>query len=200
MSLRAWFQSIVVAALVVPLAAPAFAVDNGDQIAAAFRLLDEVRIGAYAHNPHANVTWYQREISGLDLSGEVLSSKVWTATTGNIFLDAFLSPRLHAGVMASTNNHNSYAFAGLTWRIEPIDKLFLEGEFGGAVNNAPTHWEDKRTDLGCHVTFRESAGIGYQFTPNWSIIATGEHISHADLCPGTNPGQTNYGVRIGYKF
>ncbi|MDR3375109.1 MAG: acyloxyacyl hydrolase [Ancalomicrobiaceae bacterium] len=200
MTLRNWFPLLFAAALALPFAAPALGVDSGDQIAAAFRLLDEVRIGAYSHNPHDHVTWYQREISGLDLSGEVLSSKVWTGTTGNVFLDAFLSPRLHAGVMASTNNHNSYVFAGLTWRYGLFDKLYVESEFGGAVNNGPTHWDAKRTDLGCPVTFRESAGIGYQFTTNWSLTANVEHISHADLCPTTNPGQTNWGARIGYKF
>lgn len=146
------------------------------------------------------MSWYQREINGIDISGEVLSSKLWTGTTGNMIFDAMLQPRLHLGAMVSTNNHNSYVFAGLTWRIEPFDKILVEGEFGGAVNDAPTHWEDKRTDLGCPVTFRESAGIGYQFTQNWSIIATGEHISHADLCPHTNSGQTNYGIRVGYMF
>jgi len=32
------------------------------------------------------------------------------------------------------------------------------------------------------------------------VIANVEHISHASLCTSINPGLTQVGARIGYKF
>ena len=39
--------------------------------------------------------------------------------------------------MINGEGKTSYGFGGLTWRIPIYGPVFLEGEFGGAVNNAP---------------------------------------------------------------
>lgn len=167
-----------------------------------FRIFDEVRLGAYAHNLRKETTPYDKEINGTDISGEVLSSPLSQPNWGNWIYDFFLTPRLHAGVMAATNpHHTSYAFAGLTWRANLIGGLYFEPEFGMAVNNGPDHYEDNQTWLGSPVTFRESAGLGYQFTEKVNLTVNIEHISHAKLFnKDWNPGLTMIGARLGYKF
>ena len=55
-------------------------------------------------------------------------------------------------------------------------------------------------NTGCRFDFRESGGFGYQFNEHWDLIANIEHISHASLCGHINPGLTQVGARVGYKF
>ncbi|MDR3375110.1 MAG: acyloxyacyl hydrolase [Ancalomicrobiaceae bacterium] len=187
-------------ALAVGAASGATQVWAGDTIDDGFRLFDELRLGAYAHNPRPRVTNLDKEISGTDLSVEILTSPLGKGGTGNVFYDFFLSPRAHVGTMISTNGHNSYVFAGVTWRLKVIGGLYIEPEFGLAANNGPDHYETNRTWLGSPVTFREAFGIGYQLTDHIDITANIEHISHAQIFNEWNPGQTNWGARLGYKF
>ncbi len=162
--------------------------------------VDEIRLGAFAHNPAHD------ENAPVDASIEALSAPLsfpgynnpWIA--GNPWVSWFFDPRLNLGGMINTGGKTSYAFGGFTWRIPIYSKFFFEGELGGAVNNAvrvPTY---DRVDMGCAVTFRESGGFGFQFSENWDVIASVEHVSHASFCSKTNPGLTQFGVRVGYKF
>ena len=166
----------------------------------AFQPIDELRVGAFAHN------WIHDENAPVDLSIEALSSPLafpghdagWVA--GNRWVSWFFEPRLNIGGMINTGGKTSYAFGGFVWRIPIVGKFFFEGELGGAVNNAvrvPTY---NRVDMGCAATFRESGGFGYQFNPNWELIASIEHVSHLSFCGSTNPGLTDVGLRIGYRF
>ena len=165
-----------------------------------FSFLDETRVGVFAHN------WIHDEGAPVDLSVEALSSPLsfpgynsaWIA--GNPWVSWFFDPRLNIGAMINTGGKTSYAFGGFTWRIPIYRKFFFEGEFGGAVNNAPSWHEPGRVDMGCTITFRESGGFGYQFSENWDAIASIEHVSHATFCGKTNPGLTQVGLRVGYKF
>jgi hypothetical protein len=180
-----------------PVAAPAltdFSLIENPQAPSRFSLIEEVRLGAFAHNPHDD------ERAPVDASFETLSSPIAFGRSDNVWLNAFMNPRLNFGGMINTQGRDSYGFTGLTWRFPLFDRLFFEGEFGGEVNNAPTHRELHRVDLGCHETFRESGGLGYHITSNVDVVASVEHVSHADLCGSQNPGLTNFGLRIGYKF
>ena len=154
----------------------------------------EVRVGAFAHN------WIHDEGAPLDVSVEVLSSTLRLYETTNPWISWFFAPRLNAGGMINTGGGTSYGFAGLTWRIPIYGRFFFEGEFGGAVNNAPLHPEWNRVDMGCRFTFREFGGFGYQFTDHIDLIASIEHVSHATFCTHINPGLTQIGMRLGYKF
>jgi lipid A 3-O-deacylase len=102
--------------------------------------------------------------------------------------------------MINTGGKTSYAFTGLTWRIPIYWRFFFEGEFGGSVNNGPEHPEVGRIFMGCPINFRESGGFGVQLTSNIDIIASVEHNSHATFCTHIDPGITDVGVRVGYKF
>ena len=65
--------------------------------------------------------------------------------------------------MINTFGLTSYAYAGLNWRTPKWGPVFVEVGFGGAVNDSTNNPHDMRhTDLGCPVTFRKSAGIGWR--------------------------------------
>jgi hypothetical protein len=163
-------------------------------------LIQEVRFGAFAHNVIHN------EDAPVDVSIETLSSPItfpgWDnpAIARNPWINWFFIPRLNMGGMINTGGKTSYAFGGFTWRIPIYGPLFFEGELGGAINDAPRHPETNRVDMGCVSTFRESGGFGAQLTKNFDVIFSVEHISHASFCTHTNPGITDFGVRIGYRF
>lgn len=166
---------------------------HADDIGSAFRLFDTVRIGAFAHNVG------MEEEGDVAVSGHLLTSRIGASTSSpQSFVDFLLTPRLHAGFMANTAGNTSYGYAGLTWRADLFAGFFTELELGGAVNNykeAPD-----RIDMGCHVTFRESAGLGYRFSEHFDLLASIEHASHANLCDEANEGVTEIGVRLGYRF
>jgi lipid A 3-O-deacylase len=157
-------------------------------------LFQEVRVGAFAHN------WIHDEGAPVDVSVEVLSSPLHVWDTPNPWIGWFFNPRLNAGGMINTGGKTSYGFAGLTWRIPIYGKFFFEGEFGGAVNTSPLRDEPDRVNTGCRFDFRESGGFGYQFTDNIDLILSIEHVSHASFCTHINPGLTQVGAKIGYKF
>jgi len=154
----------------------------------------EIRVGAFAHNPNHD------EDAPVDVSFEVLSSNLPFANFSNPYVNWFLSPRLAFGAMVNTGGKTSYAFADFNWRIPIWKMLFFEGEFGGAVNNSPDWQGPERIDMGCPLTFREAGGFGLQLTPNWDVIASVTHASHASFCTSKNPGDTDFGVMVGYKF
>jgi hypothetical protein len=157
--------------------------------------LDEARVGVYAHN------WIHDEGSPVDLSAELLSTPIGYADNiGGRWFSWFFNPRINIGAMISTGGKTSYGFTGLTWRIPIYKAFFFEGEFGAAVNTSTLREEPDRVDTGCRWDFRESGGFGYQFSEHVDLIVNVEHISHASLCTHVNPGLTQVGARIGYKF
>ena len=162
--------------------------------------IDEVRVGAYAHN------WIHDENAPVDLSVETLSSPLAfpgyaaPGIAGNPWISWFFDPRINLGAMINTGGKTSYGFGGFTWRIPIYGPVFFEGELGGALNNAVREPTPHRVDMGCVATFRESGGFGVQLSPNVDLIVNIEHISHATFCSKTNPGITDVGFRVGYKF
>jgi hypothetical protein len=159
-----------------------------------FMIVQELRLGAFYHN------WIDDESSPVDLSIETLSSPLPWASFSNPYVNWFLSPHINFGAMINTGGKTSYAFGGFNWRVPIYGPVFFEGEFGGAVNDAVREPTFGRVDMGCAVTFRESGGFGAQLTPNADVILSIEHISHANLCGPINPGITDIGFRVGYKF
>jgi lipid A 3-O-deacylase len=160
------------------------------------RLFDEVRVGGFAHgvgNPERG-TW--------DVNVEALTRRFDLFPTTDPFWKA-LAPRFHLGASISTGGRTSQGYFGLTWTYDVTQRLFVEGSFGGSVNDGRTGYDSvtpfNRAKLGCHVLFRESASIGYRLTESWSIMATVDHISNGTLC-GLNRGLNNVGVRLGYSF
>ncbi|MFI5011178.1 MAG: acyloxyacyl hydrolase [Hyphomicrobiales bacterium] len=154
--------------------------------------LSEVRLGTFAHDAMSP------EKGSADLAGEILFAKPFS-NPGSAW--DFLLPRPSVGATISFAGKTSQAFAGLTWTYDITKSIFVEGEFGGSINNGKTGAivPVGHNAMGCNASFREAASIGYRFNANWSITGTIEHMSNAGLCT-QNRGLTNYGARIGYSF
>jgi hypothetical protein len=112
------------------------------------------------------------------------------------------SPRPHVGATVNFGGLESMAYAGLTWTLPLFETpLFIEASFGAALaNGAAGGAVAPARNLGCPLMFRESASLGYRFTPEASLMLTLEHASHAGLCGSDNRGLTNMGVRFGWAF
>lgn len=115
------------------------------------------------------------------------------------FVDQLLRPRLHVGAIVSTAGGANQAYAGFTWTANISDRIFIDLGFGGSVTDASLDDPAHRPNVGCRVQFHESAGLGYNITQNWRVLATIEHSSNADLCD-QNDGLTYAGFGVGYKF
>lgn len=178
-------------ALVALSAAPARSADVAAPTVGPFALFEEIRGGVFDEDPSRR---YNDSVAG---TIEALSSPLTFYSGDNPYLAAFLNPRLNIGGMIDFEGRTSYAYSGVTWRVPIYDRLFGEGEFGGAVNDSV---QGRPGWLGCPVTFRESIGLGIQISSNIDVVASVEHVSHANLCGHINPGLTSFGLRLGYKF
>jgi lipid A 3-O-deacylase len=151
----------------------------------------EIRAGAFVHDG------WSPESGTADLNLEALSPRFFS--TGS-FWDVLI-PRAHVGTTLNFDGRTSSAYAGLTWTLDVTPQVFVEASFGGAVHNGKTGpvIVPEHNALGCSPLFRESASIGYRFTPALSAMVSVEHLSNGGLC-SNNRGLTNTGVRIGYSF
>jgi lipid A 3-O-deacylase len=159
--------------------------------------IDELKIGGLAHD----VTLLGRHVeAGADVNVEAL----FTSPT---LLSVLGSPRPHLGADINTAGNTSDLYTGLTWGwtllhgvFTPIDGIFVNGSLGGALQDGyELSAPPGRKRLGSPVLFRESAELGYQFTPLVSVSAFVDHISNANLAP-RNAGITSVGGRVGFKF
>ena len=153
--------------------------------------ISEIRLGVLAHGVGSP------ERGGADLNAEILFIKPFRASG---WTDVLI-PRPQLGATINFAGKTSTAYAGVAWRTNLFDTAFFsEISFGASVNNGQL---DERHNgmnpLGCHVLFRESGSLGYDFDSHWSVMATFEHSSNANLC-NKNRGLSNIGARIGYRF
>jgi lipid A 3-O-deacylase len=165
--------------------------------AAPGQIIDEVKAGLLGHD----VGFLGDNIEhGPDVNLEMLF-------TSPDLLAVIGSPRPHIGADINTAGETSDAYGGLTWGISVIQNLFRPGDYIFANGSLGAAYQDGYIDssppgrkkLGSPVLFRESAEIGYQFTPTISISAILDHISNANL-GRHNAGITSAGGRIGFKF
>lgn len=152
----------------------------------------EARLGAYAHDPQSP------EGGAADISVEFLFPKF--ANVSNPWLN-MLIPRAHIGATGSFVGKTSILYSGVVWDFDLYRGFFIEGSFDGAANNGKVGATVPAgfNAMGCNATFHESGSLGYHVTQHWSVLATIEHSSNADLCD-RNRGLTNVGGRIGYTF
>lgn len=184
--LVAW---VAVAALtVLPLAAHAA---NG--------IVDEVKLGVLAHD--VPIGGDHKECC-VDINDEVLFRSP-------DFLDWFWAPRPNLGVTVNTQGKNSYGYFGLVWTgdffhdvFRANDSFFAELGLGGAVHTGPDESSPDTRDhkgLGGRILFHEQLDLGYRFTWRSNASLYLDHISDADLTRH-NPGLTNLGIRLGFRF
>ncbi len=160
-----------------------------------FGIFDEARLGTvFAVQPSDD--------SGVIVSGQ-LYFRTFVPPFQNYWANTLLRPRVHiGGNLATGDDPINQAYAGLTWHFPVADRYFIEASFGGTVHDGPLESTDgDGLDLGCHLLFRESVGIGVDIGERWRVIASADHSSHADLCEdGGNSGITHAGVYAGYRF
>ena len=183
--------ALVLAAILTLPSAPA---------AAQAGLVDEVKIGALAHD----VGFLGHHVeSGADVNLELLF-------VSPDLLRVIGSPRPHIGADINTDGNTSDGYFGLTWGftlihgvLAPGDGIFFNGSLGGAIHDGspltgavqpPGH-----KLLGSRILFRESLELGYQINPTVSVSALLDHISNANLAP-RNAGITSAGARLGFRF
>ncbi len=152
-------------------------------------LMEELRLGLYAHDPMSP------EKGGADVNAELVFAP-FPVGSGPL---AFLVPRAHAGATLSFGARTSIGYAGFLWRLPLTDALFLEASLGGALHNGRDGGAPGRNAMGCAGGFHESLSLGYRFAPQWSVLATVEHVSNAGLCD-QNRGLTNAGLRLSRSF
>lgn len=112
-----------------------------------------------------------------------------------------LTPRIHVGGDISTAGEANQVFAGFSWTTDVNDLIFVEGGFGGSLNDGKLKYDGHDSPaLGSHILFHEYAALGLNIDRNWRVIAEIEHSSHANLADGPNNGLSRAGVLIGYKF
>lgn len=162
--------------------------------------LEEVRIGADDHNAFL-LKERPGGVGNVDGAIEFVSRPLpFYSGPGGVW-NILLNPRAAVGSTLSFNGNTSVVYADFLWRAPVVGPLFVEGQFGGAYNDSARNVATpNRIDIGCPVTFRESAGVGIQLNEHFDIVADVDHISHANLCGRHNPGLTNIGLKLGYKF
>lgn len=115
----------------------------------------------------------------------------------NSVLNLFLTPRLHLGTTLAFGKTDEF-YWGATWDVKVMGPVFFEATFGGAAHDGPLD-EPHHASYGCQVNFRESASLGFALSPDWTLMATVDHMSQAGICQ-PNRGLTNAGLRLGYKW
>ncbi len=165
--------------------------------AAQLKVVDEVKIGALAHD--VGFLGHHLE-KGPDVNLEMLF-------TPPDILSVIGSPRPHIGADINVAGKTSDGYFGLTWGIMLIqslfgagDGVFVNGSLGGAVHDGYIDsGPANRKLLGSRVLFRESLELGYQLNPEISVSTLLDHISNANL-GRHNMGITSAGARLGFKF
>src|SRR3989442_8384452 len=134
--------------------------------AAQLKVVDEVKIGALAHD--VGFLGHHLE-KGPDVNLEMLF-------TPPDILSVIGSPRPHIGADINTAGKTSDGYFGLTWGIMLIqglfrggDGVFANGSLGGAIHDGPpltrAPQPPRRKLLGSRLPFRENPELRYQANP-----------------------------------
>ena len=117
-----------------------------------------------------------------------------------------LYPRpMIGGTLALDGAATSELYAGLAWRQNIGQRLFVSASAAVAVHDGDTRYEPGEpldgdfAFLGCRALFRFSGEVGVLATERVSLSAYYSHASNAGLC-SENEGLDNLGARVGYKF
>jgi hypothetical protein len=136
---------------------------------------------------------------GVFIQGQVFLNPV-LKPFDNFFADVLLRPRPHLGTSISTAGETNQVFAGVTWTLPLGEVLFLEANFGATLHDRGLDLgHEDGAQLGCHLLFREGAGVGVNLGPRWNVVASVDHSSNAGLCED-NDGLTHAGTSVGYRF
>lgn len=151
----------------------------------------DVSLGLYAHD----VPWMgQRAHEG----GEEVIATVGSNPIRPLLLIAKPSAYLTAGV--NMQGKTNFIAAGLRWKVDLSNKVYVRAGVGLAVNDAPRRRETGRIYMGSNLTFEPEAAVGWRLTRKVAIEASAIHLSHARMFSSRNPGINEIGLRVVVRF
>lgn len=168
---------------------------------AAARVLDEVWIGAFAHD--VTDIGRGRESNGADVELEVDTVKPAALR----FLGA---PRINATLALNSRGTTNFGGVGLVWDRRLSGRLYGSVQFGvdytdgvTDVTHGPTGDIEShhRLLLGTRTLFREAAGLNWRLSDHWLLGGEFVHLSNGGLDGHHhNQGVNDLGLRLGYRF
>lgn len=119
-------------------------------------------------------------------------------------LERLGSPSLYIFVAVNDGDDTSFVAGGLSWHIDIAKKLYFRPGIGIALQGRTAERfrlsDGRRTDLGSAVLFEPELILGYEISDKISAEITWQHISHATIFSGQNPGIDLMGARIAFKI
>jgi lipid A 3-O-deacylase len=171
----------------------------------------EVFTGVYAHDVDDGISFGKFEKGAQIVTG--------VRTTALDELKPLGRPRVHLLVGVNTSGETHYAAAGLAWRFNLSERVYIQPGLGLAVHdgriNLPSPDEPGLTpaerlkrlndfqtklDLGSRVLFEPELSIGWKATKRLSLELSWIHLSHAKLAGDYNPGVGDVGLRLLYRY
>lgn len=162
---------------------------------------EEVRLGVLEHD--TDLVGSQKE-DGTDYGLEVISEPLDALS----FVGA---PRLVVGGLVNDEGYTNQYYAGLLSRWEFAQGVLRDGDAFFLEGMAAVAYQDGKLDVtgtpeeaewkshGSNWGFRTGFGVGYRFNETWTVAASFNHFSNADLAE-PNEGTNDVGVRIGLRF
>lgn len=158
--------------------------------------LDSLHVGVLAHDV-GPISSGREDGAAVNVEAQFRSPRM---------LMPLLYPRpMIGGTLALDGAATSELYAGLAWRQDLGERLFVSASAAVAVHDGDTQFEPGEpldgdfAFLGCRALFRFSGEIGVLATERASISAYYSHASNAGLCT-ENEGLDNLGARLGYRF
>ncbi len=171
----------------------------------------EAFVGLYAHDINDGIA-----VGGYEGGAQVVAG-VRTAALDEL---AFLKrPRVRLLAGANTKGGITYVAAGLSWRFPLTSRLYVEPGIGLAVHDGavdlPSPYEpgissaeaarrlddwNNRLDLGSRFVFEPELNLGWKATDRLSVELSWAHLSHAQLGGNFNPGVSDVGLRVVYRY
>ncbi len=154
--------------------------------------VDELKIGALAHDVPDLWSGFRAEPSSVDINVEAIFSP------SVAFLGGTIRPALGASI--NTQGYTSDVYLDARWQLEMNCGVFLGLGVGAAVHDGQLkleHWDEKA--LGSRVLFHIPVELGYRFDAHNSLSIYFEHMSNA-YTVDPNEGMDRLGVRYGYRF
>ncbi len=119
-------------------------------------------------------------------------------------LEKLGSPSLYIFIALNDGEDTSFVAGGLSWHIDIAKKLYFRPAIGIALQGrtAPRFRlsDRRRTDLGSALLFEPELILGYEISNRLSVELTWQHISHATIFSGQNPGIDIMGARLAFKL
>lgn len=138
--------------------------------------------------------------AGVDLSVEAVFHRPdWAAWRW------LLSPYPVVGADVSLVGDTSFAYAGLRWEAEPVDRVVVAGALGLAAHTGRLERSEEacRADncgFGSRATIYLAGELGWRLDDRNMVALVVDHISHAGWFAEQNEGVDNIGLRWRHRL